>query len=140
MREYSSGGVIIRKNSLLLIKTKNLAGKIVWTFPKGHIEKGELKEEAACREALEETGYQCKIIKPLGKTKHFFYIGKRFIEKTVFWFLMEPLRKAQKHDSETICTKWIEIKNYKEYLRYKTDLTTLKEIIKSREKEVTNEI
>ena len=37
---------------LLLVKTKDRR----WTFPKGHVEKGESEPEAAAREAGEEAG------------------------------------------------------------------------------------
>jgi 8-oxo-dGTP pyrophosphatase MutT (NUDIX family) len=43
---------------LLLVKTK---GGKRWTFPKGHIERGERPWEAAAREALEEAGVEGEV-------------------------------------------------------------------------------
>src|SRR3989339_253521 len=65
MKEISAGGVILVDRKILLVKVKNLSGKIVWTFPKGHIEKGETITATAKREVLEETGYKCELIKYL---------------------------------------------------------------------------
>jgi len=57
-KEYSAAGIVICKNegklSVLLIKDR--FGK--WTWPKGHIEKGETPQEAAEREIKEEVGLE----------------------------------------------------------------------------------
>lgn len=61
--ESSSGAVIFREIMgdirYLLIKNKRSAN---WGFPKGHIEMGETKEDAARREIFEETGIHLEII------------------------------------------------------------------------------
>ncbi len=49
--EFSAGGIVKRDSEVLLIKTKDLKGNEVWTFPKGKIEKGEKSKEAALRES-----------------------------------------------------------------------------------------
>lgn len=60
--ESSSGAVVYRKIGddvrFLLIKNKRSAH---WGFPKGHLEMGETKADAALREVLEETGIHLKI-------------------------------------------------------------------------------
>lgn len=60
--ESSSGAVVYREfgdgTRYLLIKNKRSSN---WGFPKGHIEKGETKYDAARREVLEETGIHLKI-------------------------------------------------------------------------------
>lgn len=60
--ESSSGAIVYREISggirYLLIKNKRSAN---WGFPKGHLEKGETKYDAARREVLEETGLHIKI-------------------------------------------------------------------------------
>ena len=50
--ETSCGGVIFKDNKVLLIKNKKSNH---WSFPKGHMEKGETKVMTAKREILEET-------------------------------------------------------------------------------------
>lgn len=50
--EISAGGVVLFGNAILLLRKFN--GD--WVLPKGRIEAGEQKKEAALREVLEETG------------------------------------------------------------------------------------
>ena len=55
VRRYSSsGGVVIHDDRVLLIKRKE---RPEIRLPKGHIEPGESRAEAARREVAEETGY-----------------------------------------------------------------------------------
>ncbi|MBI5573245.1 MAG: NUDIX domain-containing protein [Elusimicrobia bacterium] len=129
MNEFSAGGVIIKDKKLLIVKVKNLSGKIVWTFPKGHIEKSEKIKNAALREVSEETGYSCKIIKSLGKTQYGFRHQNKFISKKVAWFLMSPLGKIGTHDHEILTTRWVKITEGKKYLKYETDLKLLEKIL-----------
>ncbi|MCM1114704.1 MAG: NUDIX domain-containing protein [Clostridium sp.] len=60
--ESSSGAVVYRNingdTRFLLIKNKRSAN---WGFPKGHLEMGETKVDAAKREVLEETGIHIRL-------------------------------------------------------------------------------
>jgi 8-oxo-dGTP diphosphatase len=88
-REFSAGGVVIRDGRLLLIKMRNLSGSEVWTFPKGHLEEGETPEAAALREVKEETGLDCRILRPLHVARYSFFRLGVPVDKRVDWFLME---------------------------------------------------
>ena len=60
----SCGALVYRKNGdrtqVLLVKQ---AGNTVgWGIPKGHMESGENYVKTACREVLEETGVQIKVV------------------------------------------------------------------------------
>jgi 8-oxo-dGTP diphosphatase len=61
-RDYPSApivavGVIIRHdNRIVLVQRGTEPSRGLWTFPGGAVELGESLQEAACREALEETG------------------------------------------------------------------------------------
>ena len=50
--EVSAGGVVLFGNAVLLLRKFN--GD--WVLPKGKVEEGENRQEAALREVLEETG------------------------------------------------------------------------------------
>jgi len=136
MNEFSAGGVIIKDKKLLLVKVKNLSGKIVWTFPKGHIEKSETIENTALREVSEETGYSCKIIKPLGNTRYNFRHKNKFISKKVIWFLMSHLKKIGIHDHEILTTRWVKINEAKKYLKYLSDKKLLEKVSQFRKSEI----
>jgi ADP-ribose pyrophosphatase YjhB (NUDIX family) len=70
--EHSAGGVILEDGRVLLIQMRNLEGKEVWTFPKGHLEAGETPRQAAIREVAEETGFDCEITGELYKAEYAF--------------------------------------------------------------------
>ncbi len=58
--------VILEKDQIYLIKRKNDPFKDFWALPGGFVEYGERVEEAALREAKEETGMDIKINKLIG--------------------------------------------------------------------------
>jgi predicted NUDIX family NTP pyrophosphohydrolase len=57
-----------------------------YSIAKGMVEPGELPEEAALRETLEETGLKCRLLKSLGQVDY------KKSRKTVIGYLAEPLR------------------------------------------------
>jgi 8-oxo-dGTP pyrophosphatase MutT (NUDIX family) len=129
--EFSAGGVVQENEKLLMVKVKNLEGKIAWTFPKGHLEKGEKAPEAALREVEEETGYLCEILKPLEKVEYFFQREGQLIKKQVTWFLMKPLKKTGLHDPEEIIeTCWASWAEAEDLVTYKSDKQILKKLKK----------
>jgi ADP-ribose pyrophosphatase YjhB (NUDIX family) len=75
---------------------KNLEGDILfifrfekWDLPKGKIEKGEKKKEAAIREVEEECGISgLEILRKLPKTYHIFQRKGRETLKLTYWYLM----------------------------------------------------
>lgn len=83
----SAGGVIINNDSVLLIRGRS---STVVGFPKGKIEKGESREEAAIREVREETGYEARIVGHLDSSQYQFTDPKgTVVDKIVHYFLME---------------------------------------------------
>ena len=120
--EFSSGGLVQDGDHLLMVKVENLEGKLAWTFPKGHIEKGEKAPEAALREVEEETGYRCEIVKPFDKVQYWFKREGQLIKKTVTWYLMKPIEKTGTHDAEEILeTRWVTMKEASDLAKYKSD-------------------
>jgi 8-oxo-dGTP pyrophosphatase MutT (NUDIX family) len=57
---------IVERDGRFLIVEEHSAGAVVMNHPGGHIESGESPEQAAVREALEETGCQISIDGLLG--------------------------------------------------------------------------
>jgi 8-oxo-dGTP diphosphatase len=58
--------LILYQNKLVLIKRRNKPFEGKYALPGGFVEVGEKVEEAAIREAKEETGLEIKLIKLLG--------------------------------------------------------------------------
>lgn len=105
-----------------MVKVENLEHQVTWTFPKGHIEKGEKAPGAALREVEEETGYRCEIIKPFERVQYWFKREDGLIKKTVTWFLMKPVVKTGVPDaSEILETRWVSLKEAKVLAKYKSD-------------------
>jgi 8-oxo-dGTP pyrophosphatase MutT (NUDIX family) len=133
--ERSAGGLVLRPDGkLLMIEVKNLLGEIVWTFPKGHLEKGETDAEAALREVLEETGWRCEIVargrrKVFEKVSYGFMRGDRKVRKDVIWFLMKPAGKKGKMDPEEVRkVKWASPEEAREKATYPSDQKLLKKL------------
>src|SRR5262245_7289190 len=130
--EFSAGGVVRDGEQLLMVKVENLEGKIAWTFPKGHLEKGEKAPQAALREVEEETGYRCEILRPFDKVEYFFKREGQLIKKSVTWFLMKPLEKTGTHDTDEIIeTRWVSMAEANDLATYKSDKQLLSKLKKS---------
>ena len=124
--EFSAGGIVQDGHNLLMVKVQNLEGDQLWTFPKGHIERGEKAQEAALREVEEETGYRCEIVKPFERVQYYFRRDDQLTKKTVTWFLMRPLEKTGVHDPEEILeAEWVSMEEAQKRAKYKSDKTLL---------------
>ena len=126
LKEKSAGGILSKNGKLMLVRVKNLMGKKVWTFPKGHIEKNETPKKAALREVWEETGWECKIIRPLFLARYRFKRNDKPVSKTVRWYLMEPfLKSGRPMAGEILSAQWLSPKIAGKRLKYKSDLRLL---------------
>ncbi len=130
--EFSAGGVVKNKTEALLIRTKTLKGRVVWTFPKGKIEREETPRDAALREVCEETGYRCRIEKELDRVSYFYRRGGKLISKKVKWYEMSPLEKERKHDDEVDLVEWMSPEKAQEKLSYKSDMNLLRKVFREK--------
>lgn len=130
-REVSAGGVVMGHAGVLLIKVKNLQGQVVWTFPKGHLEKGETSEVAALREVEEETGWRCKILGPLLDVEYPFSRKGRMVMKTVHWYRMEALDRVGDWDpDEVLDCRWCLLEEAKNLVTYPSDIKIIARVAK----------
>lgn len=98
----TAGGIAVLDGRILLI-TKG--GK--YNIPKGHIDDGESDEQAAIRELLEETGYDVRIIRPLGSlARPSVEDDGETVEKEIVVFLMSVVGQRGPARDET--PAWIE--------------------------------
>lgn len=126
LREKSAGIIIYRQNKkreYLLLHYQGEKGNDYWDFPKGHVEKGETDEQAALREAKEETGLQDLKIIPGFKEKMTYYFkkGKDLIYKEVVFFTAEAQPDSKiAISAEHIGFAWHDYKTAVETATYKT--------------------
>lgn len=131
LKEYSSGGVVHKGDKVLLVKVQNLKGERLWTFPKGHLEKGETARQAALREVEEETGYRCRVESPLMLVRYFFRRKGELVAKRVRWYRMEPEELVGKPDAEEVlATKWVKTVAVGKILKYPSDKKLLECFLK----------
>lgn len=126
--EYSAGGVVLREGTVLLIRTRDLRGRTVWTFPKGKLDAGETSQQAAVREVEEETGWRCRIERELPKSEYWFQRAGQRVKKTVRWFLMAPVEEVGGTDGEVEEVAWMPVGEALERLTYESDREQLKRV------------
>jgi 8-oxo-dGTP diphosphatase len=65
-----ASAVIVQDGRLLLARRREQEGTVLWALPGGAVEAGESAEQAAVREALEETGLTVEARRFLGERVH----------------------------------------------------------------------
>lgn len=109
--EVSAGGVVYRRRQegveVALAARRTRRGQLAWGLPKGAIEEGEDKEDAAVREVREETGLEAEIESSLGDIRYFYVWEGTRIRKTVHFFLMRATGgDVSQHDLEMEDVQW----------------------------------
>jgi len=131
-KEFSSGGVLIRKinNDIEVLLIKDGYGH--WTWPKGHIEKNETSEEAAIREIGEEVGFKSiRLIEKIREINYFYRAKGTLIFKTVYLYLFEHSgdEKVRVLTSEIQDAKWLSPAEALDTVEYKGAKEVLKKAI-----------
>ncbi|PBC83991.1 MULTISPECIES: NUDIX hydrolase [unclassified Streptomyces] len=65
-----AAAIIVHEGRVLMVRRRVSEGKLSWQFPAGEVEPGETREDAAVREAKEETGLDVSSVKLLGERVH----------------------------------------------------------------------
>lgn len=117
----AAGGLVFRETSKgkLKVLLAHRPRYDDWALPKGKADKGETPEQTAVREVLEETGYHCRIVAPIGATRYRIDNGI----KEVRWFAMRPLPDSPgfKKNKEVDEVRWLSRKKAKELCDYEND-------------------
>ena len=117
-KTYSAGGVVLNKKGKVLVVNQKL---IDWSLPKGHIEPGEDKLEAAKREICEETGInKLFFIRELGtyerpKMDSENKDDKEEMKVMTFFLFTTPEIKLSPQDKDNPEARWVNV-DYVEHL------------------------
>ena len=120
-KEVSAGGVVYRRGeSGIEILIGKASSTQRWVLPKGLVKRGEAYEDAALREAEEETGVRARLIAPLGDPERYIYTARGVrVFKEVHYFLMEYVEGSERdHDFEMDEVRWAPIDEALSLLAY----------------------
>ena len=120
IREFSSGGLVIRnlkgRPFLAVVRVRD---KIL-ALPKGHPEPGESAQEAAQREVREETGLEATPIEKLGDVRYWYARdGDRVLKVVSFFLFRYRSGRLEDHDDEVEEALWIPLEEAPARLAYR---------------------
>jgi len=98
IKNEKSCGCIIFNNDNKVLLIHMLGGH--WSYPKGHVEKGETEKETALREVKEETNIDCKIIDGYRYISN--YSPRENVRKEVVYFIAKPISKEIQIQAEEV--------------------------------------
>jgi 8-oxo-dGTP pyrophosphatase MutT (NUDIX family) len=127
IRYEAAGGVVIRDQGAWFLLLERPGHKEL-RLPKGHIEPGETREQAAVREVQEETGYaEVTILADLGSYTHTFYdyLKDREVTRTESFFLMrlesERAYTGPQYAHEKFQCKWVKREEVERLTAYESE-------------------
>lgn len=121
--EISAGGLVVDRSlaepAAALIGRFDRRGRLLWSLPKGHLEGGETREQAAIREVEEETGIRGSVVAPLGTIRYWFVAEGRRVHKTVHHYLMDATGgELSDEDAEVVAVAWVPLSKLGARLAY----------------------
>jgi 8-oxo-dGTP pyrophosphatase MutT (NUDIX family) len=122
IREFSSGGVIVRnfRSGPFVAVVQPREGVIA--LPKGHPESGEAAVDAAAREVREEAGVEGEPVEKLGDIRYWYARdGDRVLKVVSFFLLRYRSGRLADHDHEVEEALWIPLEEAPERLAYKSE-------------------
>jgi 8-oxo-dGTP diphosphatase len=120
-RELSAGGLVVRGRDVLVIVPNRRApdGSQVLALPKGHIDEGESRLQAATREVREEAGVDAQPLLELGEVRYWYVREGRRVPKSVFFYLFRYLSgDPANHDDEVLEARWMPLEQAQHELTY----------------------
>ena len=124
--EKSCGAIVIYRSGsrykILLVRNHNGRN---YSFPKGHVEKGETEQQTAIREVKEETGLDIEIIDSFREVADYCPFGK--IRKRVVFFMAQTMSDKVTVQREEIDSYiWIDLEEAHTKCTYDNDLRVVR--------------
>jgi ADP-ribose pyrophosphatase YjhB (NUDIX family) len=116
---HAAGGIVMRQDvdaPRVAVVWRELRGD--WTFPKGKLAPGETYEGAACREVVEETNFDCRVLRYVGTTE---YQHRKGRPKVVAYFLMEVIGGTFTPNEEVDELRWCTVTEAERLLTWDRD-------------------
>ncbi len=132
--EYSSGGVVYRRSETgYEFVAVQRARHGDWSLPKGHLEAGESREEAAIREVREEAGIEARIVCDLQEVVYFYRRAREGLtRKSVYYYLMEAvIDELGGPNWEVSEARWVPMSKADSLLSYANDKGTIRLAVKA---------
>jgi 8-oxo-dGTP pyrophosphatase MutT (NUDIX family) len=121
----AAGGIVVRDGRALALHKH---AKDEYMLPKGHIEPGETREEAALRETREETGYlHLRVLADLGTGRAEFVFKGEHVVRDEAYFLMalvddardeNPEHEAAAYDRDMFRQLWVPVEALADQLTF----------------------
>lgn len=124
--EKSCGAIVIYHSGdrykTLLVRNHNGRN---YSFPKGHVEKGETEQQTAVREVREETGLDIEIIDSFREVADYCPFGK--IKKRVVFFMAQTFSdKVRLQEEEIDSYIWVDLFEAHHRCTYDNDLRVIR--------------
>lgn len=126
----AAGGIVVRaakKGPKVLLVHRQRYND--WSFPKGKLEEGEKFKEAAFREVLEETGFECKLYKP--SLPSIEYKDRKGRRKEVRYWMMTAIAGEFEPNDEVDMIAWVRWTKVESRLSYGKDREFFLNVVKS---------
>lgn len=107
-----ASAVIVQHGRLLLARRRQQEGTVLWALPGGAVEDGETVQEAAVREALEETGVSVAALEVLGSRVH--PATKREMHYVACYVLGGTARVGDPEEHDAV--EWVPISDLGDYV------------------------
>lgn len=128
------GVMLTRDDSLLLVKRKYDPDAGYWAIPGGHLDLGEKVEDAAEREAYEETGFIVKVSRLAGIIDKIMYDsnGKVEYHYVLINYFVEQIEREHNQDpvpnSDALDARFVPFDELKEYTLTESLIELLKQL------------